>query len=73
MNWFKLNAKGNPYIPSNYILNNHSRCFGDETLCAIFANSDVNAKPIITSSIENAITNALSGIITPGVTKLKKT
>ena len=71
MNWFKLNAKGNPYIPSNYILNNNPGCIGDETLCAIFANSDLNAKPIITGDLQTAIDNALNGVITQGVIQLK--
>lgn len=71
MNWFKLNPKGNPYIASNYILNNNPGCIGHETLCAIFANGDVNGKPIITGAIQDAIDNALNGIITPNVTQLK--
>ncbi|WP_367866955.1 hypothetical protein [Pedobacter sp. WC2423] len=71
MNWFKLNANGDPYVASNYIINNNPGCIGGETLCAIFANSDAHAKPIITGDIQNAITNALNGIITPDVTQLK--
>lgn len=71
MNWFKLNAKGNPYLSSNYILNNNPGCIGHETLCAIWANSDIYQKPVITGAILNAIILALSGVITPGVTQLK--
>lgn len=71
MNWFKLNSKGNPYLSSNYILNNDPGCIGGETLCAIWAESDANQKPIITGALQNAIALALSGIITPGVTQLK--
>lgn len=71
MNWFKLNAKGDPYMASNYILNNNPGCIGNETLCAIWADSDVNQKPIITGSLQTAIASALSGTITQGVTQLK--
>lgn len=71
MNWFKLNPGGNPYVASNYTLNNNPGCVGSETLCAIFADTDENQKPIITGDIQIAIAKALNGIATANVTLLK--
>lgn len=72
MNWFKLNPGAtNPYLASNYTLNNDPGCIGSATLCAIQADTDANNKPIITGAIQTAITKALSGIATAGVTQLK--
>lgn len=71
MNWFKLNPGGNPYLASNYTLNNNPGCIGSTTLCAIRTNILPNGQPDITDDVKTAIDDALNGIITPNVTQLK--
>lgn len=71
MEWFKLNSGGNAYNPSSYTLDPNPSCIGNDTLCAILAEPDVNNKPVITGSLQTAIANALNGVKTQGVTILK--
>ena len=75
MPWFIYNYPDPPNIQHSYSLvpeGGVPSCTG-ETLCAIYAQSNgaIPAKPLITPEIQDAITQANLGTITPGVTLLR--
>ena len=74
MPWFSYSFPNDPSLPSSYtVVTGTPSCTGN-TLCAIYTTSEpgsIPARPQITSDVQNAITQALGGTITTGVTKLR--
>lgn len=74
MPWFIYNYPLTASLPTSYNLSlGEPTCTGTR-LCAIYASTQPDtdpAVPIISQSVLQAINSAQSGIITPGVTKLR--
>lgn len=74
MPWFSYNFPSDPSQPGSYSLVSGTPSCTGTTLCAIYATSEqgsVPARPVITNDLQTAIGNALNGIITAGVTRLR--
>jgi hypothetical protein len=74
MPWFVYNFPGATNQPNSYSLAQGTPSCTGETLCAIYATTQagvVPARPVITQSIQDAINDALNGVITPNVTLLQ--
>lgn len=74
MPWFVYNYPLNASLPSSYTISGGEPSCAGIRLCAIYASTQPNtdpARPVITSSLQTAITNAQQGEITEGVTKLR--
>jgi hypothetical protein len=74
MPWFNYNFPNDANLPTSYTLASGTPACTGDTLCAIYttvATGTIPAQPVLTEQVRTAITNAIEGNITNGVTKLR--
>ncbi len=76
MPWFVYNFPLDTFEPTSYtVITGTPTCTGN-SLCAIYTTAEPNtnpALPVLTEDVQLAISDANSGIITTGVTRLQPT